>query len=157
MLFLQGKTDEVLHAAVSADGRGGGAGSSSRRRRASATRSRGSTSCNRGSSSRARRPATSTSSRRSAERGLVALNVVMVRGGRHVGDRTFFPRHAEGSSLADVVCAFLEQHYVERPVPPTIIVPEALDTDGAGRSAVGAERARRSRSSTIPAASGACG
>ena len=62
------------------------------------------------------------------EGGLVALNVVMVRGGRHVGDRTFFPRHAEGSSLAEVVDAFLAQHYVERPVPPTIIVPHAHDT-----------------------------
>ena len=61
------------------------------------------------------------------EGGLVAVNVVMVRGGRHVGDRTFFPRHAEGSSLAEVVDAFLEQHYVERPVPPTIIVPGAED------------------------------
>ena len=64
-----------------------------------------------------------------AEGGLVALNVVMVRGGRHVGDRTFFPRHAEGSSLAEVVEAFLAQHYVERPVPPTIIVPGAHDTE----------------------------
>ena len=45
-----------------------------------------------------------------------------------MGDRTFFPRHAEGSSLTEVICAFLEQHYVERPVPPTIIVPEKLDT-----------------------------
>ena len=64
-----------------------------------------------------------------AEGGLVALNVVMVRGGRHVGDRTFFPRHAEGSSLAEAVDAFLAQHYVERPVPPTIIIPHAHDTE----------------------------
>ena len=27
--------------------------------------------------------------------GLIAVNVVMIRGGRHVGDRTFFPQHAE--------------------------------------------------------------
>src|SRR5436190_16991022 len=62
-----------------------------------------------------------------AEEGLVAVNVVMIRGGRHVGDRTFFPQHADPEQLPDVVPAFLEQHYVERPVPPTIVVPEALD------------------------------
>lgn len=60
-----------------------------------------------------------------AENGVVALNVVMIRGGRHVGDRTFFPQHADASALADVVAAFLAQHYVERPVPPTIIAPDA--------------------------------
>ena len=65
-----------------------------------------------------------------AERGLIAVNVVMVRGGRHVGDRTFFPRHADAvdpSDLSVIVPAFLEQHYVERPVPPTIVVPDAAD------------------------------
>jgi len=65
-----------------------------------------------------------------SERGLPAVNVVMVRGGRHVGDRTFFPRHAEAldpEALSTIVPAFLEQHYVERPVPPTIVVPDADD------------------------------
>jgi excinuclease ABC subunit C len=61
------------------------------------------------------------------ESGLVAVNVVMIRGGRHVGDRTFFPRHAEGRPLAEIVQAFLEQHYVERPVPPMIVVPDSED------------------------------
>ncbi len=63
------------------------------------------------------------------ERGLVAVNVVMVRGGRHVGDRTLFPQHADPDALADVLPAFLAQHYVERPVPPTIVVSDAADTD----------------------------
>jgi len=62
-----------------------------------------------------------------AEQGLAAVNVVMIRGGRHVGDRTHFPRHADASVLDEVVSAFLEQHYVERVVPPTIIVSEAED------------------------------
>jgi len=65
-----------------------------------------------------------------SEGGLFAVNVVMIRGGRHVGDRTFFPRHADAvdpAALSEIVPAFLEQHYVERPVPPTIIVPDADD------------------------------
>ncbi len=66
-----------------------------------------------------------------SEGGLFAVNVVMVRGGRHVGDRTFFPKHVADSvdpaTLDDIVCAFLEQHYVERPVPPTIVVPGIAD------------------------------
>ena len=45
-----------------------------------------------------------------AENGVVALNVVMIRGGRHVGDRTFFPQHADASALGEVVPAFLAQH-----------------------------------------------
>jgi excinuclease ABC subunit C len=64
-----------------------------------------------------------------AEGGVVAVNLVMIRGGRHVGDRTFFPQHADASAFGEVVPAFLAQHYVERPVPPTIIAPDAQDQD----------------------------
>ncbi len=64
-----------------------------------------------------------------ADGGLVAVNVVMIRGGRHVGDRTFFPQQADGHALPEVVHAFLAQHYVERPVPPTIVVPDAGDQE----------------------------
>jgi excinuclease ABC subunit C len=80
-----------------------------------------------------------------AEQGLVAVNVVMIRGGRHVGDRTFFPRHADGvdpGAGTEVVQAFLEQHYVERPVPPTIIVPDAPD-QAALAEVLSAQAARR--------------
>jgi len=62
-----------------------------------------------------------------AQQGLVAVNVVMIRGGRHVGDRTFFPRQADAAALSEVVAVFVVQHYVEQPVPPTIIVSEAGD------------------------------
>jgi len=62
-----------------------------------------------------------------AEQGLTAVNMVMIRGGRHVGDRTFFPQHAEGASPVEIVCAFLMQHYLDRSVPPTIIAEGITD------------------------------
>jgi excinuclease ABC subunit C len=75
------------------------------------------------------------------EGGLCAVNVVMVRGGRHVGDRTFFPRNASGAPIAEVVQAFLEQHYLERPVPPTIIAPVAEERE-ALEAVLGAQSGR---------------
>src|SRR6266702_350083 len=63
-----------------------------------------------------------------AEQGLTAVNLLMIRGGRHVGDRTFFPQHAEAASLIEIVCAFLMQHYLERTAPPTIIA-EGIDDE----------------------------
>ena len=62
-----------------------------------------------------------------AEQGLTAVNVVMIRGGRHVGDRTLFPDHAEAAPLVEIIGAFLMQHYLDRPAPPTIIAEGVAD------------------------------
>ncbi|MGH8737941.1 MAG: excinuclease ABC subunit UvrC [Burkholderiales bacterium] len=61
------------------------------------------------------------------EGGIACVNLVMIRGGRHVGDRSFFPQNAEGATAGEVLAAFLEQHYLEQPVPPLILTSDALD------------------------------
>jgi len=61
-----------------------------------------------------------------SEQGLTAVNLAMIRGGRHVGDRSFFPAHAEGASREEVLAAFLDQHYADQPAPPIVVVNAEL-------------------------------
>ena len=60
------------------------------------------------------------------EGGVACVNLVMIRGGRHVGDRSFFPANAGGAAPAEVMAAFLEQHYVEQPAPALVVASEAV-------------------------------
>ncbi|HEX5477253.1 MAG TPA: excinuclease ABC subunit UvrC [Burkholderiales bacterium] len=59
--------------------------------------------------------------------GIACVNLVMIRGGRHVGDRSFFPANAEGAGAAEVVAAFLGQHYLEQPAPRLVVVDEDVE------------------------------
>lgn len=62
--------------------------------------------------------------------GKACIQVFAVRGGRNLGNRSYFPRVSADTPMAQVMGAFLAQHYIDKLIPASLLVsdePEDAD------------------------------
>ena len=63
------------------------------------------------------------------EQNQTCVQLVSIRGGRNLGQRSHFPSQTEGYSAAEVLEAFLGQYYQDRQPPVQIVVSHPLTND----------------------------
>lgn len=60
------------------------------------------------------------------DKGVSCVQVFFYRGGRNLGNRSYFPRHSKEQELHDILSAFIAQFYQTKSVPRLIVVNQDL-------------------------------
>lgn len=60
------------------------------------------------------------------DQGSACVQVMFIRDGRHLGNRSYFPQRISGSSEAEIMSAFVSQYYGRREVPAQVYVDHKL-------------------------------
>ena len=61
-------------------------------------------------------------------KGGYCSNLVMIRGGRQLGDKSYFPKNSQDAEPAETIEAFISQHYVAQNTPPLVVCGVELET-----------------------------
>lgn len=59
--------------------------------------------------------------------GAACIQMVFIRGGQQIGDRTFFPSMPDGHEQQSIIEAFLGQYYLGKPIPKEIIISHPIE------------------------------